>query len=71
MGRRNWVVGIAINDTDDAIYGPYTERRARELAGQAERAFERVGRDDIISINAYPIQPYNVTEILDDFGETL
>lgn len=69
MARRNWVVGITVEDTDEAIYGPYSERRARQLAAQTDRAFDRAGRDDIIAVIAYPIQPYNVTEILNDFGE--
>lgn len=76
---RNWVVAISQDDSDAAIYGPYSERRARELRDQIERAFARGGRiaaglpggsegGDVFAITVYSLRSFNVTEIANDYG---
>lgn len=76
---RNWVVAISQEDADAVIYGPYSERRARELRDQIERAFAKAGRiaagapggaagGDVFAITAYPLYSDNVTQICTDYG---
>lgn len=78
-GSRNWVVSISQEDSDNVIYGPYSERRARQLRDQIERAFARAGRlalgvpggaagGDVFAITTYPLYSDNVTQICTDYG---
>lgn len=70
---RSWVVNIAQDDDDALYFGPYTRRKARELADafnvQIERGvFEGEGW---IHAGAMPIRnPQSVTAMLAEFSKT-
>lgn len=69
---RRWVVSIKTENDDPLIFGPYTERKARELSdGFVEKieagVFEGEGW---LHSTATPIRnPQTVNQILHEFGK--
>lgn len=69
---RKWLVGISQEDSDPHHFGPYTERKARELAeGFNARIEAGVFEDEgWIHAGAFPIRnPQSVKAMLAEYGK--
>lgn len=70
---RRWTVSISMEETDPLVFGPYTQRKARELADGFNEQIERGVFEDEgwIHASATPIRnPQSVTAMLAEFGKT-
>jgi len=66
---RNYVVAVNTENDDPLVFGPYTQRKARELEKQFN---DRIDKDQHgwINASAYPIQnPQTVKQMLREFGQ--
>lgn len=70
---RRWIVNVAQEEDDPLVFGPYTERKARELSEAFNEQIERgvfEGEGWTYS-TAMPIRnPQSVSAMLSEFGKT-
>lgn len=70
---RRWIVSVSQEDTDPYAFGPYTERKARELADAFNEQIEcgLFDGEGWIHAGAYPIRnPQSITRLLAEYGKT-
>jgi len=69
---RRWVVSVSLEEDNPAVFGPYTERKARALVEGFNEQIERGTFEGYGWLHAttYPIQnPQSVTALVGEFGE--
>lgn len=59
MPRSNWVVSISIEDDNPSVYGPYSERRAKQIKESFNRREDKRSDDEragnFLYASAYPL----------------
>ena len=70
--RVNWTVVVAgtgdgLEDAEDLTYGPYTERRAREVAASVQARFDARGVS--ASAQPMPLLRRGILEIVEEWSQ--
>lgn len=68
MAKRNWIVSLSQEMDNPFIMGPYTERRAQQVAEAINKRNERRSDEDklgdFLYASAYPIRNYGVRDAI-------